>query len=206
MSWCDGKNIWFLLRWFSWHNAYTEDTSIHASKGAHTVYASITIVILQFLHSSLFISFVSFCQLKVSLTAPFGVSHWQPMEHSFLVHFHRLCVSCENQNLNRRTNTLSAPDLRGALHVKDQHEECPICLGATRVLTDPKSCASCCQLWSSTLERHVTFVLKVLEKTTVTWLVSLLSEVGDPALSEADGRELLVEVLAGNWADQMLRG
>lgn len=153
MSWCDGKNIWFLLRWFSWHNAYTEDTSIHASKGAHTVYASITIVILQFLHSSLFISFVSFCQLKVSLTAPFGVSHWQPMEHSFLVHFHRLCVSCENQNLNRRTNTLSAPDLRDALHVKDQHEECPICLGATRVLTDPKSCASCCQLWSST--RHI---------------------------------------------------
>ncbi|KAL7383077.1 hypothetical protein ABVT39_004534 [Epinephelus coioides] len=93
-----------------------------------------------------------------------------------------------------------------SLHDKDQHEACPVCLGvlhARRALIEPGSCASCRQLRSSTLERRVTFVEKVLGKTTVSWQDPLLSESRDPASSESDGEELLAEVPAGDWVDQM---
>lgn len=83
------------------------------------------------------------------------------------------------------------------LHDKDKHVACPVCLGivhARRALTEVEACAFCRQLRHSTLERRVMFVEKVVGQTVARQ---------DPALSESDGEEFLVEVPAGIWADHM---
>lgn len=93
-----------------------------------------------------------------------------------------------------------------SLHDKDLHDACPVCLGivhARRALAEPESCECCHQLRSSTLERRVKFVERVLGRAATARHDPLLSESRDPASSESGGEELSVEVPVGNWADHM---
>ena len=93
-----------------------------------------------------------------------------------------------------------------SLHESDQHEACPVCLGilhARRATIEPRSCAPCHQLRSSTLERLVTFVKKVQGKTAVSRQEPLLTESRDLASSESNGEEPFSEVPPGDWADHM---
>ena len=93
-----------------------------------------------------------------------------------------------------------------SLHEKDFHEACPVCLGivhARRALSEPVACESCRRLPSSTLERRVKFVEKVLGKTAIAQMDPLLSESKDPASSESGGEELLAEDPVPDWAEHM---
>ena len=93
-----------------------------------------------------------------------------------------------------------------ALHDKDQHEACPVCMGivhARRALTEPGACGFCQPLRHSTLERRVTFVERVLGQATVARQDPLLSESRDPASSASDSDEPLAHVPTGDWAEHM---
>ena len=114
-----------------------------------------------------------------------------PAERLFRIFLlsHKLCFGMNTQPKPARKKSSVRPCPQGcgfALHDKDQHEACPVCMGivhARRALTEPGACGFCQPLRHSTLERRVTFVERVLGQATVARQDPLLSESRDPALS-----------------------